>query len=102
MIKVLLADKLSQRALELLGEIPEFEIEILTGLSPEELKSEIKNYEAVVIRGGTQLNREILKEAKNLKLIVRAGIDLDNVDIDKLLQEIDKIIEKIGLKSPNY
>lgn len=82
LIKVLLADKLSQRALELLGEIPEFEIEILTGLSPEELKSEIKNYEAVVIRGGTLLNREILKEAKNLKLIVRAGIDLDNVDVD--------------------
>lgn len=82
MIKVLLADKLSQRALELLKEIPEFEIGINTGLNPVRLKEEIKNYEAVVIRGTTTLDREILQEAKNLKLIVKAGIDLDNIDVE--------------------
>lgn len=81
MIKVLLADKLSQRALELLGEIPEFDIDIKTGMTPKQLKSEIKNYEAVVIRGNTTLDQEILRQANNLKLIVRAGIDLDNVDV---------------------
>ena len=82
MINVLLADKLSQRALELLKEIPEFEIGINTGLNPAQLKEEIKNYEAVVIRSTTTLDREILQEAKNLKLIVKAGIDLDNIDIE--------------------
>lgn len=81
MIKVLLVDKLSQKALELLGEIPEFEVEVKTGLDPDGLKAEIRDYEAVVIRS-TALGKEILKEAANLKIIVKAGIDLDNIDID--------------------
>lgn len=81
MIKVLLLDTLSQKALELLGEIPEFEVEVKTGLGAEEIKNEIKEYEAVVIRG-TTLGKEILKEAGNLKIIVKAGTDLDNIDIE--------------------
>ena len=82
LIKVLLADKLSQRALELLGEIPEFDIDTKIDLDPEQLKKEIRNYEAVVIRGDTHLGEDILREADNLKIIVRAGIDLDNVDVE--------------------
>lgn len=82
MIKVLLADKLSQRALELLGEIPEFEIDINTGMNPVQLKEEIKNCDAVVIRSTTALDKEILQEAESLKLIVKAGIDLDNIDVE--------------------
>lgn len=81
MIKVLLVDTLSQKALELLGEIPEFEVEVKTGLDPDRLKTEIRDYEAVVIRG-TTLGKEILQEAGNLKIIVKAGIDLDNIDIE--------------------
>ncbi|MCP5108248.1 MAG: 3-phosphoglycerate dehydrogenase [bacterium] len=81
MIKVLLADMLSQRALELLGEIPEFEIDVKTSLTPLQLKEEIKNYEAVVVRR-TPLGEDVLREANNLKIIVRAGIDLDNIDIE--------------------
>lgn len=82
LIKVLLADKLSQRALELLGEIPEFEIDSKAGLEPGQLKKEIKNYEAVVIRGTTRLDEDVLREADNLKIIVRAGIDIDNIDVE--------------------
>lgn len=81
MIKVLLADTLSQRALERLGEIPEFEIDVKTNMDTEQFKAEIKNYEAVVIRG-TTLGKEILQEAEHLKIIVRAGIDLDNIDVE--------------------
>ena len=81
MIKVLLADTLNQRALERLGEIPEFEIDVKTGMDTAQFKAEIRNYEAVVIRGAP-LGKEILQEAKNLKIIVRAGIDLDNIDVE--------------------
>ncbi|HLP46175.1 MAG TPA: NAD(P)-dependent oxidoreductase [Candidatus Kapabacteria bacterium] len=81
MIKVLLVDTLSQKALELLGEIPEFEVEIKAGLDQDRLKTEIRDYEAVVVRS-TILGKEILKEAVNLKIIVKAGIDLDNIDIE--------------------
>ena len=80
MIRVLMADKLSPKAIELLKEIPEFEIDEKTGMDPNELKEEIKKYDAVVVRSATKLRREILENAENLKIIVRAGIGLDNVD----------------------
>ena len=82
MIKVLLADKLSQRALELLGEIPEFEVDTKSDLSTGQLKNEIKNYDAIVIRGTTHLSKDVLQQAGNLKIIVRAGIDIDNIDVE--------------------
>lgn len=80
MIKVLLADRLSQKALDLLGEIPEFEIVSKVDLEPNQLKEELRTVDAVVIRG-TILDRELLESAENLSIIVRAGIDLDNIDI---------------------
>lgn len=82
MIEVLLADKLSQRVVELLKEIPEFEIVEKTGLSPDELKQEIGLYEAVVVRSATKLSADVLEHAKKLRIIVRAGIGLDNVAVE--------------------
>jgi D-3-phosphoglycerate dehydrogenase len=82
LIKVLLADKLSSKAVESLKEIPEFEIVEKTGMKPEELKQEIGKYDAVVVRSATKLKKEILEAAQKLKLVVRAGIGLDNVDVD--------------------
>ncbi|RPJ57936.1 MAG: phosphoglycerate dehydrogenase, partial [Dehalococcoidia bacterium] len=80
MIKVLVADKLSQRVVELLEEIPEFEIMVKPYLSPIELKEEIKDYGAVVVGNDTRLGEEVLANARELKIIVKAGIGLDNVD----------------------
>lgn len=82
MIKVLIADKLSRRIVELLEEIPEFEIDEKNDLKPDELKKEIKNYDAVIVKNAAGLTAEILEEAQNLKIIVKAGIGLDNVDTD--------------------
>jgi phosphoglycerate dehydrogenase-like enzyme len=82
LIKVLLADTLSQKVIERLNEIPEFEIVVKTGLNAHRLKAEIKDYEAVVVSGTTILNREILQRAGQLKIIVRAGIELDNIDVE--------------------
>lgn len=81
MIKVLLTDKLSQKAVELLKEIPEFEIEVKTGMSREQLKTEISGCDAVVAGGNTTISKEVLAEASNLKIIVTAGIGLDNIDV---------------------
>jgi D-3-phosphoglycerate dehydrogenase len=52
-----------------------------TDLSVEQLKSEIANYDAIVIRSATKLRAEIIDCATDLKLIVRAGVGLDNVDV---------------------
>jgi D-3-phosphoglycerate dehydrogenase len=82
MIRILITDKLSPKAIDNLNEIPEFEVEEKTGLSAADLQNEIRYCDAVVIRSATKLNAAILAHAENLKLIVRAGIGLDNVDIE--------------------
>lgn len=81
MIKVLLTETLSQKAVELLKEIPEFEIDIKTRLTREQFKTEIAGCDAVIAGGSTSINNDVLEEAPNLKIIVNAGIGLDNIDV---------------------
>lgn len=66
----------------MLEEIPEFEIFDMPGLDPDSLKTEIEKMDAVVVRSATKLKKDILERGKNLKIVVRAGIGLDNVDKD--------------------
>jgi D-3-phosphoglycerate dehydrogenase len=56
-------------------------VDVKTGLEPTELKKIIGDYDALVIRSATQVNADLLKAAQNLKVVGRAGIGLDNVDI---------------------
>jgi D-3-phosphoglycerate dehydrogenase len=78
--KVIITDKLAQEGIDILKEAG-FEVDCKYKLSPEELKKEISNYDAIIIRSGTRLTKEII-ENSNLKIIGRAGVGLDNVDID--------------------
>lgn len=82
MIRLLITDKLSLRIVESLKEIPDFDIVEKTAMTAAELEREIQNCEAVVVRSATRLSADILARADNLRLIVRAGIGLDNVDVD--------------------
>ncbi len=82
-MKILISDKLPETAIGELKKINGFEITVKTGMTPEELKNEIKNYDGIVIRSATKLRAEILEAADNLKVVVRAGIGLDNVDLKK-------------------
>ncbi len=83
MKKILISDKLSEKAVEELKGIENFDITVKTGMSPEELEKEIEAYDGIVIRSATKLKANILEKAKNLKVVVRAGIGLDNVDLKK-------------------
>ncbi|MCP4231379.1 MAG: phosphoglycerate dehydrogenase, partial [bacterium] len=56
------------------------EVDIDTGLTPDELKAKIKDYSGLVIRSATKVTKEILDAAENLKVIGRAGTGVDNVD----------------------
>jgi D-3-phosphoglycerate dehydrogenase len=82
LIKLLLTETLSQKVVERLNEIPEFEIVVKTGMNADQLKEEIKDYEAVVVSGPAILNKEILQSAGQLKIVVKAGIELDNIDVE--------------------
>ena len=57
--------------------------DIKTGMSPEELKEVIDQYDGILIRSATKLTSDILADCKNLKVIGRAGVGVDNVDLDQ-------------------
>ena len=76
-----MADTLSQKAVELLKEIPEFEIVVKSGMKPGQLKEEIKHYEAIIVGETTTINKETLENANHLKIIVKSGIELDTIDV---------------------
>ena len=80
-MKVLVSDPLSPVGIQLFQETPGIDTDVNIGLAPQALKEIIGNYDGLVIRSATQVTAEILASAKRLKVIGRAGIGLDNVDI---------------------
>ena len=78
--RVLVSDSLAQSAVAAMREAG-LDLDEKTDLSVEQLKSEIANYDAIVIRSATKLRAEIIDCSTDLKLIVRAGVGLDNVDV---------------------
>jgi len=81
MKRVLISDKMSEKAIEVFKRFPEVQVDYKTGLKPEELKAIIKDYDGLAIRSSTKVTAEIIEAATNLKVIGRAGIGVDNVDI---------------------
>src|SRR3989338_7531514 len=80
--KVLISDSLSKEAIDILENEKEFKIDVNTKLTPEELKRIIKDYDALVVRSGTKVTKDVIDQADKLKIIGRAGVGLDNVDVE--------------------
>lgn len=86
-MKILVSDPLSEEGLEILKKEKSFQIDVKTKLTPEELKKIIKDYDALIVRSGTKVTKEIIEAADNLKVIGRAGVGVDNVDVDAASQK---------------
>jgi len=80
-MKVLVSDQLSEVGVRMFQKTPGIDVDVNIGLTPEELKGVIGQYDGLVIRSATKVTADIIEEAHNLKAIGRAGIGLDNVDI---------------------
>lgn len=78
-MKVLVSDNISPKGVEILRKAG-IEVDVKTGLKPEELKACIGDYSGLIIRSATKVTVEIIDAAVNLKVIGRAGSGLDNVD----------------------
>src|SRR5262245_36376943 len=78
--KVLISDELSPRAVEIFSERG-CDVDFKPGLKPAELRAIVGNYEGLAIRSATKVTAEVLAEAKKLKVVGRAGIGVDNVDL---------------------
>jgi D-3-phosphoglycerate dehydrogenase len=68
-------------------EAEDVDVHVKVGLPPEELKAIIKDYDALVIRSATKVTEDLLKVATRLRVIGRAGIGLDNVDIPQATKQ---------------
>lgn len=80
-MRVLVSDNLAEVGIKIFEEAPGIEVDVDTGLTPEELRGVIGQYEALVIRSATKVTADIIEAAHRLRVIGRAGIGLDNVDI---------------------
>lgn len=81
MAKVLVSDSLAPQGLEVLERARGLEVDYAPGLTPAELVERIREAEGLVIRSGTRVTREVLAHAEKLRVIGRAGIGVDNVDV---------------------
>jgi D-3-phosphoglycerate dehydrogenase / 2-oxoglutarate reductase len=79
--RVLVTDKLADEGLELLRAEPGLEVVVATKLDTAGLRAALAEADGIVIRSGTQLTAEVLRDQPRLKVIVRAGVGVDNIDV---------------------
>jgi D-3-phosphoglycerate dehydrogenase len=79
MTRVLVAENIGKSGIELLEQ--QFDVELANGWSPEELAERIGEYDGIVIRSATKLNAGLIERAGRLRVIGRAGVGVDNVDV---------------------
>ena len=79
-MKVIVADSINQKGIDNLKEVAEVVVD--TEITPEELLNTIQEYDAIVVRSRTKVTREVIERAEKLKIIARAGVGVDNVDVE--------------------
>ncbi|MGL5803944.1 MAG: phosphoglycerate dehydrogenase [Xenococcaceae cyanobacterium] len=79
MAKVLVSDTIDKVGIDILSQVAQ--VDVKTGLPNEELVKIIPEYDALMIRSGTKVTKEIIEAGENLKIIGRAGVGVDNVDV---------------------
>ncbi len=78
--KVIVADSINEKGISDLEEVADVTVD--TSITPEELVKTIKDYDAIVVRSRTKVTREVIEAAPKLKIIARAGVGVDNVDVE--------------------
>src|SRR5712692_10077837 len=85
MPRVLISDALSPRAVEIFH-ARGVDTDVMTGLTPDDLKKIIGKYDGLAVRSATKVTKALLEQAENLKVIGRAGIGVDNIDVPAATQ----------------
>jgi D-3-phosphoglycerate dehydrogenase len=80
--KILISDSLSKEAVDILEKEKDLKVDVNTKLTAEELKKVIKDYDGLLVRSSTKVTKDVIGAADKLKIVGRAGVGLDNVDVD--------------------
>ncbi|GFO60338.1 D-3-phosphoglycerate dehydrogenase [Geomonas silvestris] len=81
-MKIIVTDEVAQEGLALLQQDPRVQLDVRLGLKKEELYSIIGDYDVIITRSGTTVDKPLLDAATKLKMVARAGVGVDNVDVD--------------------
>jgi len=81
MFRVLVSDKLGAAGLELLDQAEDVQYDMKTGLSKDELLAILPEYDALIVRSGTQADADVLAAGTKLRVVGRAGVGIDNIDV---------------------
>src|SRR4030065_1874979 len=79
-MKILIADPVAKEGIEALK--AQAEVDVKLKLKPDELKSIIADYDALIVRSETRATADIIEAGKKLQVIARAGVGLDNIDVE--------------------
>jgi D-3-phosphoglycerate dehydrogenase len=90
-MKVLVSDPLAKEGIEILKKSG-IEVVEKTGLPPEELVKAIPEFDGIIVRSATKVTKDVIEAGKNLKVIGRAGVGLDNVDRDAAKAKNIKVV----------
>lgn len=81
-MKVIITDEISEAGLQALHEDERIEVDVKLGMTVSELHQVIGGYDAIITRSGTTVDAALVDCATNLKMVARAGVGIDNVDVD--------------------
>src|SRR6266513_5054756 len=81
MIKILVADPISESGLGVFQVNGHFKVEARSKLTPEDLKKAIRDADAVIVRSETKMTADVLASGKKIKIVGRAGVGVDNIDV---------------------
>jgi D-3-phosphoglycerate dehydrogenase len=79
-MKILIADPIAEEGIQLLRS--HAQVDVKTKLEPEQVKAIIGDYDALIVRSQTKVGAEVIRSGKKLKVIGRAGVGIDNIDVD--------------------
>ena len=97
-MKILVSDPIAEEGIEKLRAAG-FEVDVRTGLAPEELLKIIAEYDGIIVRSATKVTRQVIEHGVNLKAIGRAGIGLDNIDLEAAKEHNIKVLNTPGATS---
>jgi D-3-phosphoglycerate dehydrogenase len=79
LVRILVADKIHDDGIKMLEQIGE--VDVKTELTSNQLLDEIKGYDVLVVRSATKVTKEVIDSGENLRIIARAGVGLDTIDV---------------------
>ncbi len=83
MFKIAVCDPISEKGIEILENDKDIVVEIKSSVDKKELPKQLEDFDAIITRSSTTIDKEFLSYCKNLKVIGRAGVGVDNIDLDE-------------------